>query len=425
MAEKTIVAEIDGVQRTIKADIPEGSTPEQIEGAVRDYWKAQGSGATPRTGTLPMQPPNPMKEQFAPFSKLRENLAKPAPTSEDMKAQYEKIKTEGYDEGPSYKVMMGGVPGGAGVAAGLGGVAKRALGVGGALATSYGVHKGASALGAPPWLSEILAVGAGLKVGSKLSPETAAEIEATLKSGGVKGLVTKWLSPKTAEALPRQTRQDIAFDLFKETHGAAPETAAQKIQAIREMGEALRTAKPAAAAKPAAQPKTYAPSTGVHKSPLDTPPEPPPPPQMKSGPGTGRSYYQAPKSTLDPSAKASPSGKLSGPAKATPKPEPAAAAASTETPKPSPSGTLTGPGEEKPIKYESVKRTDTGAELRRDNFKKGIAKDHPGLTREQFLKMTAREKNELIRKYNPQSVNRPYIENSKVFEEFADHVWPK
>jgi hypothetical protein len=99
------------------------------------------------------------------------------------------------------------------------------------------------------------------------------------------------------------------------------------------------------------------------------------------------------------------------------------AATPAPTAQPSPNGKLSGPGE-KPIKYESVKRTDTGAELRRDNFKAGIAKDHPTMTREDFMKLTAKQKNELIRKYNPQSQNRPYIESSGVFKEFADHVWP-
>jgi len=40
MPERTIEAEIDGKSRTIVADIPDGSTPEQVQSAVREYIKA-------------------------------------------------------------------------------------------------------------------------------------------------------------------------------------------------------------------------------------------------------------------------------------------------------------------------------------------------------------------------------------------------
>jgi hypothetical protein len=229
-----------------------------------------------------------------------------------------------------------------------------------------------------------------------------AEMAPAIIKGGpeavkiVRGLVGKFGSGLTKA--PKKSQMELAFKLFKEAHGAAPKSSSEQVQALKEMREAMKTVKPEAAPKPAPKPPSNAQQTVSFSKTKLEPPKP-----------------EVPKSSNAQKT-------VSFPASST-RPETQTAAKATAAAKPSPAGTLTGPGE-KPIKYESVKRTDTGAELRRDNFKAGIAKDHPTMTREDFMKLTAKQKNELIRKYNPQSINRPYIESSKVFEEFANHVWP-
>jgi hypothetical protein len=89
----------------------------------------------------------------------------------------------------------------------------------------------------------------------------------------------------------------------------------------------------------------------------------------------------------------------------------------------SPKNKLRTPADE----FESVSRTRSGAVLRRDNFKSYIAANHPQMTKEQFLALPAKTKNEMIIAANPQSPksSSQYIESSAVFKEFADHVWPK
>lgn len=286
-----------------------------------------------------------------------------------------------------------------------------------------------------------------------------AELAPALIKGGpeafqiVKGLISKFGSGLTKA--PKGTQMDLAFKLFQEVHGSAPKSPSQQVQAIKEMREALKAtaAKAESAPAKAPNPSGYGPTTGGAVNSPVTPaaqPAAPPPTPYAKGPSNGGAVNspvtpaEAPKpipAKYGPSTGGAVNAPVTPPPPS-PRPTPAAYGPSTGTVSPqvakvapSPVNTLTAPpaiesgtvaaAGEKPIKYESVARTDKGAVLRRGNLKAGIAKDHPGLTKQKFLDMTAKQKNELIRKYNPQSINRPYIEDSKVFKEFADHVWPE
>jgi hypothetical protein len=244
--------------------------------------------------------------------------------------------------------------------------------------------------------------------------------------------------------LPRRTQQDIAFDLYKDAHGAAPSKASEEVQAIKEMREALKATpkpKPAAATKPEGP---FKPNPAVARKMASGGPAPKEYGALARPERVGKAVEPTAEPIEDTAFQVNPkvAGKIKsgGPAPteygSIGRPERVGKAVAPEKPiKPSPKGTLSTPATARqasaettgptPNAYQSVKRTDAGAVLRRDNFKAGIAKEYPNMTREQFLKLSTVAKNQLIRKYNPQSVNRPYIESSKVFEEFADHVWPK
>ena len=109
-------------------------------------------------------------------------------------------------------VMSGGsAVAGAGKAL-LSGAYKPAIGLAAGLGTGFAADKAAKALGAPPWVADIVAGIAGVAVGEKvgMSPELLAK----LRSGGLKGVVNEWING------PPKPSNVIAF--FKEKYGRMP-----------------------------------------------------------------------------------------------------------------------------------------------------------------------------------------------------------
>jgi hypothetical protein len=229
------------------------------------------------------------------------------------------------------------------------GAARPAAALAGSLATGYVTDKALRSLGAPPWLAEMAAVGAGLKVGSKLSPATAAKIEETLKSGGVKGVIKKWLQDAAeTETVPPMPKE-------------APKYAPSIPQA---------KPKPPEAPQPPQKP-VYAPSVPQAAKPLTAPPT--------TATATGAQSTAIPKGAQIEDLR-KPVGKA---------------------PSVSPSGKLTGPSAAKPSNVTPITTKATGNAPLMDKVQgiaQGIAKEN--ITGEQFLKLPFEKQQSLIHKYD-------------------------
>lgn len=256
----------------------------------------------------------------------------------------------------------------------------------------------------------------------------------SVASGGAKIISGKILDafknkfgPELAKA-PKETQSDIAFALFKENHGAAPTSASEKVKAIKEMREALKSTPKPKAAVPKPEP--------APKSPSWKPADPPPPPPKPAAPPPGKSASWKPAEPPPPPA---------------PKPTPPVAPVKSNSrnpyavgpgttdaaaAKPSPKGKLTapeatasGPGASKTVGGKSDIDTTTGevvnefTNVKRDTVAKAIVENEK-LSGEQFLKLSTEEQNKLIKKYWPKHELKPnkLTKDPAKLKEYADRI---
>lgn len=183
MAEKTIVAEIDGIKRTIKADIPDGASPQDIEGAVRDYWKA-----------------NP---KLANESRNLQGTARTLAQRKTSTSSEKPATASDYGEFATDVASRAAIPAslmlaGPGVVSAGSALMKGASGPALRLAAGYVTYDAADRLlkttGLPWWVREPLTLLVGGKVAGAMSPEVAEIVKAKGVKGAVKHLVSEWVN---------------------------------------------------------------------------------------------------------------------------------------------------------------------------------------------------------------------------------------
>jgi len=163
--------------------------------------------------------------------------------------------------------------------------------------TGYLGKKGAQAVGVPEAGANVIGVLTGLaggilegKIGNfvRSIPDEVIGSNSWLK-------LAKWMASDEGEIatakLPKQTRDEIAFQTYKEDYGKEPTTGREKLQAIKNFKDGLKTEKEAKVATPKQyfpnwtppKPKP-APKSEPAKSYLQqwTPPDAPPPEKPKS-----------------------------------------------------------------------------------------------------------------------------------------------
>jgi hypothetical protein len=403
MAEKTIVAEIDGVKRTIKADIPDGSTPDQIEGAVRDFIKANPVSDKPPAGSSATGISSPGRPYH---SMIGTALSKMGANPESVDA-LERFASHI----PSSDTILGASIPAEGATAGLAAMGKRAVGVASGLAAAYGTRQATKAaggaLGVNPTITEILGDALGTAAGGylagKLSPQAAEQVESLFKNKGL-GAVKAWLKERITPSKAEPGGYKINPNIAKRTqYGGSAPTEYGSTGRPERVGKAV-SIEPVQE-KPIEQFKV---NPNVAKKMKYGGPAPSGAGSTAYGRGVKRGGINKLSAPETPSATSGETGVIEKKAVG---------------PKPSPSGKLRTPADE----FESVERTKAGAIKRRDNLKSHIKTNYPGLTKEQFMALPAKAKNQMIIDANPQSpkTSSQYIESSKVFQEFADHIWGK